>query len=163
MEMLANVEIPKEVIYSIKLGALPLLNKLDENAVVIGYRGICTGDLCRRVVAKTLVSQHMSEFAEATAPHQVALGTRAAVDSAVLAARAALDLDPELVLLSIDGIGAYDHVLRGEFLGRLDEIPNARNILPFIKMFYGSQSSYLVRDQDGHSVEVLQGGGGRTR
>ena len=111
-DLLANARVPEEARAAIALGGLTPLNKLDEAGDVIGVRGICTGDLLRRLVARTLAQTYNAEFCEATAPAQVALGTRAGMDAAILTARTALQMDMDLVLVSLDGIGAYDHVFR---------------------------------------------------
>ena len=103
---------------------------------------------------------HSNEIAAATAPMQVALGTRAGIDMAILTARAALELDPHLVLVSIDGIGAFDHVYRAAMLARLDKLPAARSMLPFGELFYGAPSCYLFEASDGSTRMVYQGEGG---
>ena len=53
------------------------------------------------------------------------MGIRAGLEAAVHAARTALELDDRLVLVSLDGIGAFDHVSRRAMLERLDELPGA--------------------------------------
>ena len=77
-----------------------------------GVLGIATGTSFRRLVAKTLARQFMKEVERTCAPFQFALSTRAGVDCVGHAVRAATDADPRATVLSIDGIGAYDHVLR---------------------------------------------------
>ena len=89
------------------------------------------------------------------------MGSRLGVDLATLTARAALELDPELVLISIDGIGAYDHISRKAMFDALNELPNAREMIPFLRTFYGQQSKFFVSGVDEDSdLEVLQGEGG---
>ena len=88
------------------------------------------------MVARTLAQKHRQKIETATAPEQLAMGSRSGVDLATLTARAALELDPELVLISIDGIGAYDHISRKAMLDALDELPKAREMIPFLRMFY---------------------------
>ena len=91
-----------------------------------GVRGIATGTTFRRLVAKTLARQ-FSKVVEATcSPFQFALSTRAGVDCVGHAVRAATDMDPELTVLSIDGVGAYDHVYRSAMLSKLLEVPALR-------------------------------------
>ena len=42
------------------------------------------------------------------------------------AIRAMTDLNSRATVLSVDGIGAYDHVLRSSMLGKLLEVPRLR-------------------------------------
>ena len=73
---------------------------------------------------------------------------------------ASTDTDPRLTVLSVDGIGAYDHVLRSAMLGRLLQTPAARAILPFVRLSQGSPSSYTWVDGEGQQRTVTQGEGG---
>ena len=71
-----------------------------------GVRGIATGTSFRRLVAKTLVRQFAQEVEAAYAPFQFALSTKAGTDCVGHAVRAAT------AVLSIDGVGAHNHVHR---------------------------------------------------
>ena len=48
-------------------------------------------------------------------------------------------------LLSIDGIGVDDHVLRSAMLGKLLEEENLRGFLPFVRMVYSQPSPPWAR------------------
>ena len=109
-------------------------------------RGIATGDVLRRLVTRTLAQQFNEKLAEATAPYQFALNTRAGTDCAALLLRSMLDQDPEAVVVSIDGVGAYDHVSRAAIFDQLLAIDSLRPLLPFVRMWYGHQSTYLWQD-----------------
>ena len=37
-------------------------------------------------------------------------------------------------VLSVDGIGAYDHVYRAAMLSRLMQMPEPRSLLPFVRL-----------------------------
>ena len=74
--------------------------------------------------------------------------------------RASTDANPTLTVLSVDGIGAYDHVFRSAMLGRLLQMPAARTILPFVRLSYGSPSSYTWVDDEGRQRTVTQAEGG---
>ena len=104
------------------------------------------------------------QFAEAveqeTAPFQFALRTRAGTDALALALRAATDEDPNAVILSLDGIGAYDHIRRDAMLGKLHRTPSLRRMLPFVRLFYGAPSTYLWSDDAGVTHNIAQGEGG---
>ena len=61
--------------------------------------------------------------------------------------------------LSIDGIGAYDYVLRIAMLERLLRMPAARAIFPFVRLSHTSRSSYSWWDDEGirHNVTQAEG------
>ena len=48
------------------------------------------------------------------------------------AIRVMTDLDARATILSVDGVGAYDHVLRSSMLGKLMEVPHLRLLIPFV-------------------------------
>ena len=125
-----------------------------------GVRGIATGCSLRRLVARTLAKQFMAVFESECAPFQYALSTRAGTDCVGHMLRAATDADPRLTILSVDGIGAYDHILRSAMLGRLLQMPGARQILPFVRLSYAQPSTYGWFDEDGQRRAVSQAEGG---
>ena len=63
-------------------------------------------------------------------------------------------------MLSIDGVGAYDHVLRSSMMTKLLEIPSLRGLLPFVRSVYGKPSCYKWRDSEGvcHDIHQHEGG-----
>ena len=65
------------------------------------------GDVIRRLVAWTM-SQQLSKAAEAAAPHQNALSTRAGCECVAHALQGLVELDQDSTIVSIDGISAYD-------------------------------------------------------
>ena len=81
-----------------------------------GVRGIATGTSFRRLVAKTLARQFGAAVEATCAPFQFALSTRAGVDCVGHAVSVATDQNTEATVLSIDGVGAYDHVFRGSMM-----------------------------------------------
>ena len=89
-----------------------------------------------------------------------ALQTRAGTDAMGHTLRAAMDSDPQAVLVSLDGVGAYDHVYRAEFLGRLLDDVDLRPLLPFVRMCYDRTSRYVWTDGAGVAHLITQGGGG---
>ena len=74
--------------------------------------------------------------------------------------RAATDAEPTATILSVDGIGAYDHVHRAAMLGRLLRMPAARTLLPFVRLSYAQPSHYLWHDEEGVRRTVTQAEGG---
>jgi hypothetical protein len=152
---LARAEVPGAVAEALRLARLTALTKKAG-----GVRGIATGEVMRRLVARTLAQQFAKQFDAATLPYQFALNTRAGTDCLGLFLRALTDLDPDLVIVSLDGIGAYDHIKRSEMLRKLHTLPRANAALPFVRLFYGTASKYTWYDDDGTAHAVRQGEGG---
>ena len=125
-----------------------------------GDRGIATSCTVRRLVARTLAKQFMKAFEAECAPFQYALSTRARTDCVGHMLRAASDANPNMTILTVDGVGAYDHVLRSAMLGRLHSMPAARSLLPFVRMSYAQPSSYQWIDAGGEARSVTQAEGG---
>ena len=137
-------QVVRNVAFGKKCLMLTPLRKVDYDGTFKGVRGICTGHLIRRVVARTLAQKHRKEIEEATALEQLAMGSRSGVDLATLTARAALELDHDLVPISINAIGAYDHISRKSMFDALNELPQAREMMPFLRMFYGQKSTHWL-------------------
>ena len=100
-------------------------------------------------MAKTLARQFSDAVEAVCAPLQFALSTRAGVDCVGHAVRVATELNPNLIVLSIDGVGAFDHVYRVSMLEKLVEVPSLRDLLPFVKTAYASASAYVWADEAG--------------
>ena len=83
---------------------------------------------------------------------------RAVSEAVVRALRAATESDPRTTVLSIDGVGAYDHISRSSMLDALRTHEPLTGLLPFAAMFYGRASCYVYYDEEGVGHEVLQGG-----
>ena len=154
-ETLARAEIPAAIRKGI---ALARMTALDKGSAKV--RGIAAGDTFRRVVAKTLAQQFAEEFDEACAPYQFALSTRAGTDCVGHALRVLTHQHPDKVVISLDGIGAYDHADRAQMLEALVALPKACSLLPFVAMFYGHTSEYYWTNDDGEVWSVEQGDGG---
>ena len=152
---LARANVPVEIADVLMGARLTALTKPDG-----GVRGIATGSSLRQLVARILARQFMGAFEKECAPFQYALSTRAGTDCVGHLLRASTDRDPTSTVLSVDGIGAYDHVLRSAMLGRLLQMPAARAILPFVRLSYGAPSSYTWVDCEGQQRTVTQAEGG---
>ena len=61
---------------------------------------------------------------------------------------------------TLDGIGAYDDNFRSAMLGRLLQMPGARQVVPFVRLSYAKPSAYGWFDQDGQHRTVCQVEGG---
>ena len=123
-----------------------------------GVREIATGTSFRRLVAKTLARQFSVEVEAGCAPLQFALSTRAGVDCVGHAVRAATDASPMTTVLSVDGIGPYDHVYHTAMMSTLLEITSLCHLLPFVRRAYGSATSYSWQDADGQRHRIPPGG-----
>ena len=154
-ERLAQGKIPVDIRNALMGARLTALSK-----PLGGVRGIATASTIRRLVARTLAKQFMEEFEAECAPFQYALSTRAGTDCVGHLVRAATDADPKVTVLTVDGIGAYDHVLRSATLGRLASMPGARSLLPFVRMSFAQLSSYQWFDDQGAAHVVTQAEGG---
>ena len=64
------------------------------------------------------------------------------------------------MIVSIDGIGAYDHISRAAMLTKLASLPTACQALPFVRMFYAQPPTYWWTDADGTTHEIVQAEGG---
>ena len=113
-----------------------------------GVRGIATGTSFRRLVARTLARQFSTEVEAVCAPFQFTLSTRAGH-----AVWATTDANPMTKVLSVDGIGACDHVYRAAMMSKLLEVPSLRHLLPFVRQACGSTTSYSWQDADGKGTE----------
>ena len=65
------------------------------------------------------------------------------------AIRALTDVDPTATVLSTDGIGAYDHVLRSAMMSKLHDVPCFGGLLPFVRTTYAQPTEYLWEDAAG--------------
>ena len=70
------------------------------------------------------------------------------------------EVDESKVLLSLDGVGAFDHVRRARFLEKLMATPALQQLVPLVHGLYGSQSRFLWTDDAGETHDILQAEGG---
>ena len=148
-EDFARGHIPDDVTRCLLLATMTALEKRDG-----GVRGIATGTSFRRLVAKVLARQFSKQVEQACAPFQFALFTRAGTDCVGHAIRVATEMNTRWTVLSIDAVGAFDHVLRAAMLSKVAEVPSLRE-LPFVKAAYARPSSYVWVDEEGvrHTIE----------
>ena len=95
----ARGEAPQEVVNALRMGRMTALRKDDG-----GVRCIVVGDVCRRLVVRTIAKQFSSRGESATAPFQFALSTRAGCECLTHVIRGATGID-----LWTES-GAYDSV-----------------------------------------------------
>ena len=154
-QKLAVGDVPAEIVDALRLGGLTALAK-GEGRV----RGIVAGDTFRRGVARTLAQQHAEDFEDACMPFQYALSTKAGTDCVSRIVRVLTELDARKTLVSIDGVGAFDHITRASMLSALHANESLRSLLPFVRLFYAQQSEYVWYDDEGKAHSVVQGEGG---
>ena len=152
---LAIAQLPGAILPALRLGRMVALSKPSGDV-----RALVMGDAFRRLVARTLAQQLSTEFQRACAPFPFALSTKAGAEALVRVVRAATESDAQTTILSVDGVGAYDHISRQSMLSALASRPDLAGVLPFASMFYGSPSTYLFYDERGIAHEVRQGEGG---
>ena len=74
--------------------------------------------------------------------------------------RAACHVDARTTVLSVDGVGAFDHISRASMLHGLRCDPRLAALLPFVAQFYAEPSTYLFYDEDGVAHDITQAEGG---
>ena len=151
----ARGEIPSEISGFFKLTRLTALLKPNGR-----IRGISSGDTFRRLVSKTIARQKQTILRKLVEPFNFGLCHRGGTDALVHLIRFLLDEDPTRVLLSIDGVGAFDHVCRARIFEELRAHDELRDLIPFVTMWYGTASLFYWRDQNGTTHEIRQGDGG---
>ena len=70
------------------------------------------------------------------------------------------DEEPNKVILSIDGVGALNHICRARMFEALLGDTRLSNLVLFVRQWYATPSRYLWRDSSGAAEEILQGDGG---
>ena len=146
--------VPEEIVNALRLGRLTALSKPDG-----GVRGIVVGDILRRIVAQTIAKQIAKKVEEATAPFQYALSTKAGCECVAHVLQSMTDLNPEVTVTSIDGGGVRSD-LRSAVLEGLLRMEGGDQILPFVRMFHSSPSTFLGRRVEGHATSHRGRGGG---
>ena len=123
-------------------------------------RGIVAGTVLRRLICKAVARQFAARFLPATAPYQYALQTRAGTEAVAHILRHLTEDNPEVVVVSLDGIGAYDHVKRAAFVKKLTDTPALESLLPLVLALYGSESRFYWYDDEGcgHTIRQAEGG-----
>ena len=151
----ARADVPPDVFQALRLGRMTALKKDNGRA-----RGIVAGSVLRRLACKAVAQQFADKLLAATAPWQFALSTKAGTEALAHAVRLLLETDDSLVVVSLDGVGAFDHIKRAGFMKQLHANPELQQLLPLVTALYGSTSRFLWRDAAGkeHVVEQAEGG-----
>ena len=109
-------------------------------------------------MARTMSQQLSPAVERATSPFQYAMTTRAGCECVAHALQGLTEIDPEVTVTSIDGLGVFDMISRGAMLEGLRRVLGPA--LPFTRMFYGRSSEYLWEMEDGQVHRIPQGEGG---
>ena len=150
--VLAQARAPPAVAAALALARMTALQKPDG-----GVRGIATGNVFRRPVSRALAKTWAATFDNATRPYQYALIARTGMDALVACLRIALETDPDVTAVSLDGRSAYDTVSRAAFLRKLHQVGPA--LLPFVRLFYMQPSVYCWWDATGTCRDIHQAEG----
>ena len=89
-------------------------------------------------MARTIAKQ-VIEKVEA----QYALSTQSGCECVPHVLQTFTDLDPEATIMSSDGAGAFDLISRNAMLEGLLRMEGGDQILPFVRCFYGSPSTFF--------------------
>ena len=154
-QLYAQGDVPAEINAALRLCKMTAIRK-----TMTKIRGLNAGDSFRRLVGRTLAQQFNEEFKTTTAPYNYGMSLKSGMDSLIHSIRALSDERPDLVITKIDGVGAFDHIFRQSMLDGLYQLPNAKKLLPFVRMSYDGTSSFLWTDENGVTHEIEQGEGG---
>ena len=66
--------------------------------------------------------------------------------------RAATEACPRATVLSVDAVGAFDHVSRAAMLGALHARPQLQPLRPFARQFYAAPSAFTWYDDCHHAL-----------
>ena len=70
------------------------------------------------------------------------------------------DAFPGKVIVSIDGVGAFDHVCRARIFEELLHDPALHQLILFVRQWYGDASHFKERDDNGNMYDIPQSDGG---
>ena len=152
---LARADVPAAILEGLRLGRVVAVQKPNGRV-----RGLVMGDVLRRLVSRTLAQQMAQHLQDACSPFQYALSTRAGTECLARLLRAATEADHEAIVLSVDGVGAFDHVSRSSMFSQPASHERFAPLLPCVRQFYGQASQYLWYDDNGAAHVVEQGEGG---
>ena len=107
-----------------------------------------------------MARQFAPQFLRATAPYQFALQTRSGTEAVAHTLRYLAEKDPEMVVVSLDGVGAYDHMKRAAFVRKIADTPTLESLTPLVLALYGSESRFLWYDDRGRGHTIRQAEGG---
>ena len=96
-------------------------------------------------------------------PHNFGIANRSGTDAAIHLLQYLVEKHPHKIILSVDGVGAFDHIKRAGMFAHLLHDAALHGLLPFVRMWYGTQSEFRWRDDAGQPHPIFQGDGGEQR
>jgi len=148
-------QLPPTIVEVMRVSALTALLKPNRRV-----RGIASADSLRRLVTKAVAKQKQGDLREAVFPFNFGLSDRSGTDAAVHYIQYLTDRFPDQVVMSVDGIGAFDHISRARIFEQLMARPSLRDLVPFVRMWYSTQSRFVWVYEAGTTHHILQGDGG---
>ena len=154
-QRVARAEIPTTIRDAMLFSSLTAILKPNSRV-----RGISAGDTFRRLVAKTLARQCHEALRTTVWPFNFGLHDRSGTDAAIHLIQYLTDADPDKVVLSIDGVGAFDHVCRTRMFEQLMANGHLHELLPFVRQWYAVPSQFKWKNNAGITKTISQADGG---
>ena len=156
--LLAVGQVPGEILEAIRLGRLTALSKAR-------WRG--EGDRRGRHPPEVGGSDNREASLEnrpkrPQLPSSTPCQPKQGVECVAHILQTLTDLDLEATVVSTDGVGAYDLISRNAMLEGLLRNEGGDQILPFVRCFCGSPSTYLWEDEMGVTQHFPQGEGSKA-
>ena len=147
-ENLARAQVPEVAVAMVRSGRMTALSKDDG-----GVRGIVTGDVVRRLVARPLLNNWAQQLSQPQHPINMLSPPVLGVSVLLIAIQALCGLNPRATVTSVDGIGAYDSISRRAMLEGLMQVEGGSATIP----------KYWWEDDVGEIHTIVQGEGGGAR
>eukprot|EP00959_Pyramimonas_sp_CCMP1952_P326777 6840389-Pyramimonas_sp.AAC.1 len=96
----------------------------------------------------------------AVMPHNFGISDRSGTDAAIHMLQYLAEAFPTKVIMSVDGVGAFDHISRASIFQSLLQNPALHGLIPFVRLWYGVQSEFRWTDDEGNAHTIFQGDGG---
>ena len=126
-----------------------------------GVRALVVGDALRRLVGRTLAQAFAPHFEQACLPHLYGLSTHAGSEALPRVFRAAAEVDARATVLSVDAVGAFDHVSRQGDARRAPGLASAASA-PSLRLAVLRHTQFLRLGIDAQGVthHIAQANGG---
>ena len=140
---------PSDMVAGLRIGRMVALTK-----PFGGVRAFVMRNVFRRLVSRTCAQQAAGAFQAVCAPFQYALSTTAGSEALAREHNLSTESGSRTTVLSVDGVGAYDHIARAAIFEGLRRDARLAVLIPFVRLFYGARSTYLYYDADGGAQTV---------
>ena len=152
---LAHARVPECIISAMKMSKLTAT--LKPNGRV---RGLSAGEVFRRLTSKCIARHMHYELREAVSALNFGLSNRSGTDALVHFLQYLSDARPNKVIMSIDGVGAFDHICRARIFEQLADCQAFHKLIPFVRQWYSDPSVFVWIDAQGRVHVIRQGDGG---